>query len=156
MLTKILSTFSLLIAIAVAHRGGTRGGGRFGFGGGDIEWVESLCDLSDISGPECASNREGDLGVWVQRVTYNPITGEANEPRTLCIDPERGLDTDICGCGDNCPEACACTCTTRDAEDGVLVQRAGADANARSLCIPEPNAMALIGRGAVECATCEA
>lgn len=107
---------------------------------------------------------DGD-GTWVCRTLYNPVTGETLEPQTICIDGEDGaLSTDVCGCcePDGCPSICDCGCTTRNNEDGVLVdfEVESDDGDEDSLdltteCLPSSVAVSIIAlsQGAVTCNT---
>jgi hypothetical protein len=73
--------------------------------------VELNCPVSNADEPPCAFDWNGDIGSWVCRTMYHPVTGEPIE-WNACVDPgKKGLSTDTCGCcGGSCPEVCPCSC----------------------------------------------
>jgi hypothetical protein len=73
--------------------------------------VELNCPVSNAGEPPCAFDWNGDIGSWVCRTMYHPVTGAPIE-WNACVDPgKKGLSTDTCSCcGGSCPKMCPCTC----------------------------------------------
>jgi hypothetical protein len=122
------------------NRTGSHGGpeGRGGPGGPfddlfPMDFTNITCSEVD---PICTGPR-GEDGTWVCRTLHHPVTTDAVSFST-CIDPERSVETDTCGCcNDECPEMCTCSCGYDGG--GVLVQK-----DDSSLCVPPPKALHLI------------
>jgi hypothetical protein len=136
----VLSSF----AVAAAQPGFMRGPPQDDHPGsrGPGPWYDDMfpMDLSNITCAEVepvCTNPRGEEGKWVCRTLHHPVTTEAVS-FSSCIDPERSVETDTCGCcNDECPEMCACACGSDDR--GVLVQKDEWD-----LCVPPAQALRLI------------
>jgi hypothetical protein len=79
-------------------------------------------NTTDALVPDCAYNPMGDLGAWVCRTLYDPITG-LPVTQSTCVDTDgKGLDSDTCGCCDSvCPVPCACACEI-ETFDGEIIE----------------------------------
>jgi hypothetical protein len=89
-------------------QGGPGGSGGPGGPGGPFDDLFPM-DFTNITcsevDPICTGPR-GEDGTWVCRTLYHPVTTDAVSFST-CIDPERSVETDTCGCcNDECPEMC--------------------------------------------------
>jgi hypothetical protein len=112
-----------------------------------------IVDLSDcpviVNEPLCAYNANGNLGKWVCRTMFSPITGEKTPEQSICADPQRALVTDQCGCCNGvCPESpCRCPCDLREDGDSkgirMTVER---DMNTTERCVSPKNAIKLTTR----------
>lgn len=109
---------------------GFGGGGGYGYDGGDrcnrhedsvlfpggveyqdIRNIDNGCAIPD--GGCSYGHGSNDDGVFVCRTVYQRLTGNSTSYAT-CIDPEKSVDGDVCGCceedGGVCPKPCECAC----------------------------------------------
>jgi hypothetical protein len=110
---------------------GGRGGRNGGSGGGPFGGIDesTLVDLSAscpgdaTDEPDCAL-RNGELGTWLCRTIFEPLTGESDSWST-CGNATRALPLDECGCCEGaCPVECTCGCPLEGVADaGVLVTK---------------------------------
>jgi hypothetical protein len=92
---------------------------------------ESLVELTcaPTQSPMCAFDSYGNVGAWVCRTMFSPLSG-APVQWNACVDPgKKGLTTDMCGCcGGFCPAPCPCPCDLVDGTgSGTLVLASGTD-----------------------------
>jgi hypothetical protein len=133
---------------------GSEAEGDHGLGGcwddfGDVNFTTRNCSAS-AGIPECTFSREGGTGSLVCRTLFNRFTG-VKETSTECIDPEKSLPLDECGCcGGVCPQECPCACDSHDGSVGVQVLKNGE--SGEGFCVPSSYATTLLARGKVECA----
>ena len=136
-------------------------------------FVNSTCVNTDEA-PICLARPSKDdisdgtavEGVWVCRSFYHPRTGELERSETSCIEPSRGLESDVCGCcDDSCPVACECSCETEDGEEGVWIEFAkkkgrrdgeedtDEDDVMETKCVPVGLAPSITARDRAQCVT---
>jgi hypothetical protein len=134
-------------------RGG-RGGGPFG-GIDESALVDLSCPDSVANEPDCAL-RNGELGTWLCRTIFEPLTGES-ESWSTCGNATRALPLDECGCCDEeCPVECTCGCPLEGVADaGVLVTKARPSGEENEKCLAPEKAISLIAKpgGRFQCVT---
>ena len=120
------------------NKGNTMSGGMtMGMGGwNQEEFIETPCSES------CGLMGIG-MGVLVCRSS-----------KTLCIEPNLGLLTDMCGCcGGVCPspDECSTTCERADKEEGILVNKTKHDGEVISRCVTPLDAVSMLLRNNTAC-----
>jgi hypothetical protein len=140
-------------------QGGGRGNGggfRGPFGGIDESDLVDLSCPDDVDNePDCAL-RNGELGAWLCRSIFDPLTGESDSWST-CGNATRALPLDDCGCCDGeCPVECTCGCPVEGVADaGVLVTMARPSGEENERCLAPEKAISLIAKpgGRFQCVT---
>ena len=79
---------------------------------------ETLTCIEPVDDVEVCDTREGEgLGLFVCRSVPSPTTGQDVDV-AVCINPNRSIDGDVCGCcGIDCPDQCQCKCRMDSDDD---------------------------------------
>jgi hypothetical protein len=136
------------------REGGFRGRGPFG-GIDESDLVDLACPDNSANEPNCAL-RNGELGTWLCRTIFEPLTGESDSWST-CGNATRALPLDECGCCDGvCPVECTVGCPLEGVDDaGVLVTMARPSGETTEKCLAPEKAISLIAKagGRFQCVT---
>jgi hypothetical protein len=135
-------------------------GPKGGFGGlcggiDESDLVDLACLDNSANEPNCAL-RNGELGTWLCRTIFEPLTGESDSWST-CGNATRALPLDECGCCDGvCPVECTVGCPLEGVDDaGVLVTTARPSGETTEKCLAPDKANSLIAKagGRFQCVT---
>jgi hypothetical protein len=162
MMTKfnVVLTTLFLAMTGITANGGLRSGppgpggredgfrGRGPFGGIDESTLVDLaCPVNDVVNEPTCALRNGELGTWLCRTIFEPLTGESDSWST-CGNATRALPLDECGCCDGvCPVECTFGCPLEGVADaGVLVTMARPSGETNEKCLAPEKAISLIAK----------